>query len=216
MKPSERYEAERRQNKEIRKDSILNAAKVLFEEKGIDNTTMQDIATEASFGVATVFRLFSKKEKIVVAVATEGLKEILSVFQKAAALDVSSLSKMEFLMNSFIDQLKNKEGDYIGILEDFDTYSSRLEEPIEDIERFKEVYKEVSGTFSSIIEEGKKDGSIRQDIDIDASLITLINTFAIFAKKLAVQKSVFFIELDMEPELQLEVLHKIIIEYLKA
>lgn len=216
MKPSERYDAERRQNKEIRKDSILNAAKVLFEEKGIDNTTMQDIATEAGLGVATVFRLFSKKEKIVVAVATEGLKEILSVFQKAASLDVSALDKMEVLMNNFIDQLKNQEGDYIGILEEFDTYSSRLEEPIEDIERFKEVYKEVSGTFSSIIEEGKKDGSIRKDIDIDASLITLINTFAIFAKKLAVQKSVFFIELDMEPEMQLEVLHKIIIDYLKA
>lgn len=216
MKPSERYDAERRQNKVVRKDSILNAAKVLFEEKGIDNTTMQDIANEAGLGVATVFRLFSKKEKIVVAVAAEGLKEILAVFQKAAALDLSALDKIEVLMNNFIDQLKNKEGDYIGILEDFDTYSSRLHEPIEDIEQFKQVYKKISGTFSSIVEEGKKDGSIRKDINIDASLITLINTFAVFAKKLTIQKSVFFIELDIEPEIQLEVLRQIIIDYLKA
>lgn len=214
MKPSDRYEAERQQNKEMRKETILDAAKILFVEKGIDNTTMQDIATEANLGVATVFRLFSKKEKIVVVVATQGLKKILTVFQNAAALDVTALEKMEVLMDHFVGELKNKDGEHIGFLEDFDTYSSRLKEPIEDTERFKTVYKEVSSTFASIIEEGKKDSSIRKDIDIDASLITLINTFATFAKKLTVQKSVFFIELDMEPEIQLEVLRKIIIEYL--
>lgn len=214
MKPADRYEAERQQNKENRKESILEAAKVLFEKKGIDNTTMQDIATEANLGVATVFRLFSRKEKIVVVVATQGLNKILSVFQKAAALEVTALEKVEVLMDYFVGELKNKEGEYIGLLEDFDMYSSRFKEPIEDTEQFKAVYKEVSSTFASIIEEGKKDGSIRKDIDVDASLITLINAFATFAKKLTVQKSVFFIELDIEPEIQLEVLRKIIIEYL--
>ena len=214
MKPMDRYENELQKNREKRMDSILIAAKQLFAEKGIENTTMQDIATEANLGVATVFRMFSKKEKIAVAIATQGLEEILAVFQQAASMEAACLEKIEALLDHFIDELQNEKAEHIRILEDFDMYSTRIEEPLEDIQRFKNVYRNVSETFSSIIEEGKRDGSIRSSIDIDASLITLINTFAVFAKKLAIQKSIFFIQLDLEPEKQLLLLRQIILDYL--
>lgn len=214
MKPMDRYEAELQQNRVNRKETILGAAKSLFAEKGIENTTMQDIANEANLGIATVFRMFSKKEKIVVAIATQGLEEILEVFQKVKALEVTCIEKIEVLLDHFIESILNEGGERIKILEDFDMYSTRLEGPLEDIEQFQKVYKEVSKTYASIIEDGKKDGSIRSDIDYEASLITLINTFATFARKLAIQKSIFFIQLDLEPEKQLKLLHKIILEYL--
>lgn len=214
MKPMDRYEAELQQNRVNRKETILGAAKSLFAQKGIENTTMQDIANEANLGIATVFRMFSKKEKIVVAIATQGLEEILEVFQKVEALEVTCIEKIEVLLDHFIESILNEGGERIKILEDFDMYSTRLEGPLEDIEQFQKVYKEVSKTYASIMEDGKKDGSIRSDIDYEASLITLINTFATFARKLAIQKSIFFIQLDLEPEKQLKLLHKIILEYL--
>ncbi len=216
MKPQDRYEAERQQNRENRIDEILDAAKTLFAQKGIEKTTMQDIANEANLGVATVFRMFSKKEKIAVSIATLALEEILAVFQRVAQMEVTCLKKIEALFDHFIENLRNERGEHIMILENFDVYSSRLKEPVEDIEQFKKVYKEVSKTYASIIEEGKRDGSIRSTIDISASLITLLNTFAIFARKLAIQKSIFFIELDLEPEKQLKLLRQIMIEYLTA
>lgn len=214
MKPMDRYEAELQQNRVNRKETILGAAKSLFAQKGIENTTMQDIANEATLGIATVFRMFSKKEKIVVAIATQGLEEILEVFQKVEALEVTCIEKIEVLLDHFIESILNEGGERIKILEDFDMYSTRLEGPLEDIEQFQKVYKEVSKTYASIMEDGKKDGSIRSDIDYEASLITLINTFATFARKLAIQKSILFIQLDLEPEKQLKLLHKIILEYL--
>lgn len=214
MKPMERYENELQKNREKRMETILIASKRLFAEKGIENTTMQDIADEAGLGVATVFRMFSKKEKIAVAIASQGLEEVLEVFERAACMEGTCLEKIEVLLDHFVDELQNEEADYIKILEDFDMYSTRIEGPLEDIQQFNIVYRKVSQTFSSIIEAGKRDGSIRENINIDATLVTLINTFAVFAKKLAIQKSIFFIQLDLEPEKQLLLLRQIILDYL--
>ncbi|MBN6206085.1 TetR/AcrR family transcriptional regulator [Ralstonia pickettii] len=214
MKPMERYENELQKNREKRIETILIAAKRLFAEKGIENTTMQDVADEAGLGVATVFRMFSKKEKVAVAIASQGLEEILKVFERAARMKCTCLEKIEVLLDHFVDELQNEEADYIKILEDFDMYSTRIKEPLEDIQQFNTVYRKVSQTFSSIIEAGKRDGSIRANINVDATLVTLINTFAVFAKKLAIQKSIFFIQLDLEPEKQLLLLRQIILDYL--
>lgn len=212
MKPLDRYEVERQQNREMRMEQILDAAKTLFMKKGIEKTTMQDIATEANLGVATVFRIFSKKERIAVAVATKRLEEISITFQNIAAMEVNALEKVKIILDRFTKDLFNNHN--IRMLEEFDMYSARLEGPIEGIEAFQKEYKQVSLSFASMIEEGKVDGSIRQDLNIEATMITLINAFGTFARKLAITKSIFFIELDLEPEKQLEQFREIILDYL--
>lgn len=215
MKPMERYEMELKLNRERRRESILDAAEKLFAKNGIENTTMQQIANAANLGVATVFRIFPKKEKIAVAVATRNLENVLTVFQNVASLEATCLEKIEALLDHFLNKFLSENDETIKLLEDFDMYSTRLNEPMEDIEEFQKVYKEISKTYATIIEEGLKDGSIRPDIEIKESLITLINTFATFARKLAIHRSIFFIELDIEPEKQLAHLKKIILDYLK-
>lgn len=216
MKPMDRYEIERQKNREKRMEAILDAAEPLFAEKGIENTTMQDIATAANLGVATVFRIYPKKEKIAVGAATRKLKKILTVFEEIQEREATSLEKIEALLDHFLKELQSDEKDDIKIIEDFDIYSTRLTEPIEDIEQYKKVYREISRTYATIIKQGLEDNSIRSDINIEESLITLINTFATFARKLSIHKSIFFIELDLEPEKQLEILKKIIMDYLRG
>jgi len=215
MKPMERYENERKRNREKREETILKAAEKLFIEKGIENTTMQDIADEANLGVATVFRLFQKKERIIVAVATKKLELIRDIFQKIASMDKTCYEKMEHLLEHLIQNLYPNHNDATKILENFDTYAARITDEPEEIGMFKSVYREISGIFSKIIEEGMRDGSVRTDIDIRGTLITLINAAAIFSRKLSLQRSILFIQLDLEPEQQLEILKGIILDYLK-
>lgn len=214
MKPMDRYELELQNNKENRIITILDAAENLFAEKGIENTTMQEIANGSNLGVATIFRIFPKKEQIAVSIATRRLKKFLEIFERIHNIEATSIEKIEELMDYFLGELLFEESDNLKIIEDFDIYSMRLSEPIVDIEQYKEVYREISRTYASIIKQAIADGSIRTDIDIEKSLITLINTFAAFARKLSIQKSIFFIELDLEPEEQLKLLKKIILDYL--
>ncbi|WP_238985049.1 TetR/AcrR family transcriptional regulator [Bacillus kwashiorkori] len=215
MKPRQRYDLERKKMKEERLNSILDAASRLFAEKGIENTTMQDIADAANLGVATVFRFFSKKEKIIVAVATRKVNSILHAFEEAAALKVPCIQKIEWILDSFFQSLRIENNYTTRILEDFDTYVSRIQSPIEDIEEFNAAYRKVSKVFSSIVEEGIKDGSIRADINIRDTLTTLMNAFGLFTRKLAIHRSILWLELDLEPEKQLSLFKKIVLDYLQ-
>lgn len=130
-------------------------------------------------------------------------------------MQVTSIEKVEALMDYFLEELLSEEANDIKIIEDFNVYSLRLTDPITDIEHYKEVYKEISKTYSTIIKQAITDGSVRTDIDIEQSLITLINAYGTFTRKLSIQKDLFFIELDLEPEKQLKLLKKIILDYLK-
>lgn len=61
MNSKTRWDRERTEAKQQRVALMLEAAQKVFNRKGLDKATMQDVATEAHMGVATVFRHFPKK-----------------------------------------------------------------------------------------------------------------------------------------------------------
>ncbi|MCD7947639.1 MAG: TetR/AcrR family transcriptional regulator [Oscillospiraceae bacterium] len=58
---------------EFHRGSILAAAERLFGEKGIDKTTMDDIAREAEYSKATLYVYFQSKEEIVGAIVLHAM-----------------------------------------------------------------------------------------------------------------------------------------------
>ena len=69
-------------NKSTRYQHIVSAAQRLFLKLGLDSVQMQDVANEAEVGIATVFRYFPKKDKLIVAVAIQNLERILPAFER--------------------------------------------------------------------------------------------------------------------------------------
>ncbi|MFE0557503.1 TetR/AcrR family transcriptional regulator [Paenibacillus sp. NPDC058910] len=63
---------------------VVKVAECVFTHKGIETATMQDVATEAKMGIATIFRFFPRKEKLVVAIATKKLETVLETFRSIA------------------------------------------------------------------------------------------------------------------------------------
>lgn len=215
MNPKKRYEDELLNSKQLRTLAILEAAEYMFTHKGIEKTTMQDIATKASLGVATVFRFFPRKDKLVVAVATRNLETVLHTYQSIAALPLSCLQKLELLFESSISTLDKHDSSNVKMLENFDSYAANYKEPLEDIETFNSVYREISKVFSTITEQGVLDGSIRSDISIEKTLTTIIHTFFTFTRKLSLQQNILMVELDLAPQEELSVLKSLFINYLK-
>lgn len=58
---------------EFHRGSILAAAERLFSERGVDRTTMDNIAREAEYSKATLYVYFQSKEEIVGAILLNGL-----------------------------------------------------------------------------------------------------------------------------------------------
>ncbi|RJX37221.1 TetR/AcrR family transcriptional regulator [Paenibacillus pinisoli] len=216
MEPKTRYKQELSELKQHREQVILETAERVFSDNGIEKTTMHHIAKEASIGIATLFRYFPKKEKLIVAVATNMIEEVFLEFQKISQTDSTCLEKMELLFDFFIAPLPNHYDRNIKFLEDFENYAAHSDEPLEDMDEFNRLYRRVSLMFSRIIQDGQEDGSLRSDISVRETLTTVINAFAIFSRKLSLQRNILRLELDLEPEKQLTVLKHILLDYLKA
>lgn len=215
MDPKARYEKERFDGKQQRLIDILAAAERVFTQKGIEKTTMQDIAKDANIGIATVFRYFPKKEKLIVAVATNMLEPMLDAFRSIADMPVSCLEKLDRLFDFFISSLEERSNSSTKFMEDFDSYAAHSPEPLEDIAQFNELNRKISREYARIIQDGIQDGSLRSDLPVRETLTTVVNTFGLFSRKLSLQQNILMLESDLEPGHQLAILKKILIEHLK-
>lgn len=213
MDPKTRYEKERTTGKLQRAINILEAAERVLTRKGIDKTTMQDIAGEANIGIATLFRYFPKKEILIVALATKLLEPILDRFREIADLPISCLDKLEHLFDFFIEDQSNPN---MKFMVDFESYASHATEPLEGMEEFAELHREIAGEYTKIIQAGLSDGSIRTDLSVEETLTTIINTFGLFSKRLPLKQTFLLLESDLESARQLAILKDILINYLKA
>ncbi|QMV41940.1 TetR/AcrR family transcriptional regulator [Cohnella cholangitidis] len=216
MDPKERYQQERNDSKQQRLLHILASAETVFIIKGIEKTTMQDVAKEANIGIATLFRYFPKKEKLIVTVATRRIEPIHETFRTIAGMPGTCLEKIERLLDHFISQLKQPDNASIKFMEDFESYAAHSPEPLEDIESFNALYRTISREFHKIIEQGIADGSVRSDLSIPETLTTVINVFGIFSRKLSLHNNILTFVSDLESDQQLAILKKIVLEYLKA
>ncbi|XID91316.1 TetR/AcrR family transcriptional regulator [Paenibacillaceae bacterium WGS1546] len=216
MDPKTRYQRERSDGKQQRALEIAVAAETIFGRKGIEKTTMQDIAKEANIGIATLFRYYPKKEKLVVTVAVRRTETVLEAFREIAALPETSLEKIERLMDYFITQMSDADNPSIKFMEDFESFAAHSPEPLEDMESFNEIYRAVSREFAKIVREGIADCSIRADLPIADALTTVINVFGIFSRKLSLQNNILTFFSDLESERQLAILKKIMLDYLRS
>ena len=66
--------SKREQQKQQRRQNIIDIAKDLFFKLGVQTIQMQDVATAAGIGIATLFRYLPKKEYLMIA-ATNAITE---------------------------------------------------------------------------------------------------------------------------------------------
>ena len=71
------------QERERRKDQILKGALTVFKEKGLEKSTMDEIAKQADFGKATLYYYFSSKEEIFIELLDRGWKMIWESIEPA-------------------------------------------------------------------------------------------------------------------------------------
>ena len=60
----------------IHQNRIAKKAMILFSKKGIENTRMDEIATAAGYGKATLYVYFKNKEDIVSFIALQSMKKL--------------------------------------------------------------------------------------------------------------------------------------------
>lgn len=93
----------RAREKERRKEEIIDAAETLFFSKGIDNTTMDEIAESAELAKGTLYLYFSNKEDLRYAVAERGIGILNDMAETIKTNGLNAIEKLVALGRMFIE-----------------------------------------------------------------------------------------------------------------
>jgi AcrR family transcriptional regulator len=153
---------------------ILEAAKELFDERGIDRTTMADIISASELRPSTMYQYFSKKEDIVWAILGEMMAEDAARAKQSFAGATTGLSKITGLLQYMADDLAQNEAK-IRFMAQFDAMYARHWPAERLITLEGQIHDQGFKLFGTLIREGMADGSLRSDLDPGLSMHAVIN-----------------------------------------
>ena len=89
-------------------DKIVEAAKTVFVEKGMDGARMQEIANEAGINKALLHYYFRTKDKLFEKVFTILFKDVFAVFEQAISEEIDFEHFLEGFITNYLKLLKSK------------------------------------------------------------------------------------------------------------
>ena len=85
---------------------LVDVARQLFAKKGVDNTTMNDIAVASTKGRRTLYTYFKSKEELYVAVVESELDKLAEALDKVVAENIAPDVKILKLIETHLDAIK--------------------------------------------------------------------------------------------------------------
>ncbi|MGE6492207.1 TetR/AcrR family transcriptional regulator [Exiguobacterium sp. NPDC077395] len=207
--------SKRQQNKEERIQLIIREAERLFLENGFEKVQMQDIADAAGIGIATLFRYFPKKDQLIVAAAVKNLQPTLERFEQFVDEEGTAYERLEVILNHFFE-MQLERTDHARFREAFESYASFVATPLPGIETYIDVQRRIMQTLEPLIEDGKRDGSFRPNIDVKVTIVTIINAFGTFGNNIMLKSHISYLEDDIEPAVQINVLKEMLLASIRA
>ncbi len=152
-------------NKTKKKEDIILAALKVFEEKGLSNSTIKEIAETAGIGKGTIYEYFKDKNEII--------HNSFFYFQKFFEMDMGKIllsnekgsSKLKNLIRSIMSVLRSENNDYLDLMFDFWAEGIKGHEKGVMLTEMNKFYRSYRKLFEDVLREGIKDGSIRKNID---------------------------------------------------
>lgn len=145
---------------------LVDVARQLFAKKGVEDTTMNDIAIASKKGRRTLYTYFKSKEEIYMAVVEAEIEMLSETLHKVARKDISPEKKILELIFTHLETTKTIVFRNGTLRADFFRDIWKVEAERKDFD-----IKEVS-LFRKILQEGKDSGVFDiDDVEITASIL---------------------------------------------
>lgn len=141
------------EQRRIKKFAILDAASQLFNEKGYDQTSIDDIAAKLGVSKRTLYYYIDSKEEILFECDKYGLEHMNEAISKSVVPGQPPLERLETLMRAYMSLLATNFGACL-VLSD-DRYLSK-----ESREFLRQGRRNLDNRARVLIEEGIADGTI--------------------------------------------------------
>lgn len=183
-----------------RKDIII-AAEEIFLKNGLSGATMKDIAKKAGISRPTLYKYFNSIDELVFEIQIKIINEMNEYM--IISLEMTD-SHLDNIKNSFLKSIEyaKKNPEHIRFIGIFDNYYS-IKYPNKELE---ERYRENINKWDKLEDEiikGKKNGRIREDIDVHKTALLLLNSFLGMLLRMFTRRSIISKEQNIDPEEQL-------------
>lgn len=165
---TERKEREKQQ----RRNDIIDAAEKIIFEKGLADATMDEIAEAAELSKGTLYLYFDTKEELYKAIFLRGQRKLYDMFEAVAQEDQSGLEKT-YAIGKAYQKFTEDHPEYFNAIMHYQIQELAFESQEELVTFMKEKSNNSIFMLVEAIEQGKRDGSIRNDIEAKKMAVLL-------------------------------------------
>lgn len=189
-----------------RAQKILEAAMALFCEKGLEETSIDEIAERAGVGSATIYRYFDTKAQLAIQSGVEYWKKIagqyLNVAERKGYQEMNGRQQLECIMDSLILIFENERG-FLKYLQEFEVFVRRYAIDMIQLNEYEECLMSLKPRVTDALEKGLHDGTLSFEWSPNEVCYSLAHTAFGVMKRFAWNGSM--LELDRQVELILQV-----------
>ncbi len=160
----------------IEKDAIEMASKNqrilengfrVFAERTIERVTMTDVAKAARIAVASLYRYYSTKPKLVVGISTwvwdDYTRKSFEKLSETEEAGGTAAEEFEIYLDAFLDLYRNHK-DMLRFNQFFNVYIQSERIPPEQMKPYTDVICTLEARFGETYRKGQRDGTLRTDM----------------------------------------------------
>ena len=163
--------------KELRSESVIDAAERIFFSKGFEHATMNDVAEEAELSKGALYLYFHSKNELCMAILQRSLQILKEIFEILRDdKNLTGIEKFPKLAELFITFAKEHPNHYDSLL----SYREHRDNCPATGKIIKSTIKEnknINNIISDIIKMGQADNTIKKDIYADKLSLSLWGNF---------------------------------------
>ena len=175
------YEKDTRTKKK-RREHIVEIAKHLFHERGIEGTTMNDIAAEAKIGRSTFYEYFNSKSELVTYIRALYLKEMYTQPIKLEPKDTGK-EQLRLVFKTYFQAMLDQPKIILFLMEFIRYFKIQGESEVALTLPEENTYMELQHA----IEKGKLDGSLNPN-DVEKNVTIIMESLIGSATRFAVRE----------------------------
>lgn len=185
-----------------RRAQILDAAMVLFQEKCVEDTSLEEVAKQAGVGVATLYRYFTNKIELVIEVAmvyweriaAEYVQRLEAKYTKKGTGECTEgcaegcdtgYCRLQKILDIFC-QIFAEQRPFLKFVQEFDVFVKKYKIAGEELLAYESGILKLKPYVTEAIRLGMQDGSLRVPCTVDELYFSLTHTMLALMEKLAV------------------------------
>lgn len=162
-----------------RNRKIIDTAFQVFVKRKIEGVSMAEIAEAAGVGRATLFRCYSSKMELVIAVCSVKWKEYLDNLDAVRPIsglhDIPAIDRLTFSLDCYVDMYRNYK-ELLQYNDNFNYYVTHEEYKKEQLVEFHNSLYSADTRLHMMYEKAKEDKTFRTDIPEEEFMRVTVHT----------------------------------------